>query len=528
MKKERLKNIEFLRFFFAVSIVYFHLLHSFMMPYTQGAEIYQLLADQSRYTKYIVECFFIMSGCFLYRSLLARPDQTAWDFLTKKILRLWPVLAVSTVLSVVFLDVPLDQGILNLFFLQSTGLTTGWKGLNWYVSAFFFAEVFTVLSVVFLDVPLDQGILNLFFLQSTGLTTGWKGLNWYVSAFFFAEVFYFLLYKVMKNSKAMKLLICLLVYFGGLTTGWKGLNWYVSAFFFAEVFYFLLYKVMKNSKAMKLLICLLVYFGHVLNITSTDGGFGRAVVYGVFSLAMARAVAGVGLGYLLGNIYDSLKKRIQTAAPEAKKKLIQWISLVFSLAMARAVAGVGLGYLLGNIYDSLKKRIQTAAPEAKKKLIQWISLTEIISFLGAVAGVGLGYLLGNIYDSLKKRIQTAAPEAKKKLIQWISLTEIISFLGLLYDFFMGKAAGKNQFVVVILFSALFLCMLTEKGILSRLTSRIPLWKFGKYAYSIYVMQETAFYILEKTLWKNTELLKEHPGAALLFSRNTQGRRCFFP
>lgn len=329
MKKERLKNIELLRFFFAVSIVYFHLLHSFMMPYTQGAEIYQLLADQSRYAKYIVECFFIMSGCFLYRSLLARPDQTAWDFLTKKILRLWPVLAVSTVLSVVFLDVPLDQGILNLFFLQSTGLTTGWKGLNWYV----------------------------------------------------------------------------------------------SAFFFAEVFYFLLYKVMKNSKAMKLLICLLVYFGYVLNITSTEGGFGRAVVHGVFSLAMARAVA----------------------------------------------------------------------------------------------GVGLGYLLGNIYDSLKKRVQTAAPEAKKKLIQWISLTEIISFLGLLYDFFMGKAAGKNQFVVVILFSALFLCMLTEKGILSRLASRIPLWKFGKYAYSIYVMQETAFYILEKTLWKNTELLKEHAGAALLFS-----------
>lgn len=326
MKKERLKNIELLRFFFAVSIVYFHLLHSFMMPYTQGAEIYQLLADQSRYAKYIVECFFIMSGYFLYRSLLARPDQTAWDFLTKKILRLWPVLAVSTVLSVIFLDVPLDQGILNLFFLQSTGLTTGWKGLNWYV----------------------------------------------------------------------------------------------SAFFFAEVFYFLLYKVMKNSKAMKLLICLLVYFGYVLNIASTDGEFGRAVVCGVFSLAMARAVA----------------------------------------------------------------------------------------------GVGLGYLLGNIYVSLKKRVQTEAPKEKKKLILWISLTEIISFLALLGDFFIGKQAGKNQFIVVILFSVLFVCMLTEKGILSRMISRIPLWRFGKYAYSVYVMQEAAFYLLEHTMWKNTRFLQTCPAGAL--------------
>lgn len=329
MKKERLRNIEFLRFFFAVSIIYFHLLHSFMMPYTQGTEIYQLLAEQSRYAKYIVECFFIMSGCFLYRSLLTRPDQNGRDFLTKKILRLWPVLAVSTVLSVVFLDVPLDQGILNLFFLQSTGLTTGWKGLNWYV----------------------------------------------------------------------------------------------SAFFFAEVFYFLLYKVMKNSKAMKLLICLLVYFGYVLNITSTEGGFGRAVVYGVFSLAMARAVAGVGLGYLLGNLYDCLGETFQTAKPEAKKNLF------------------------------------------------W----------------------------------------------WISLAEIISFLGLLCNFFMGKEAGKNQFIVVILFSVLLLCMLTEKGILSRLAARTPFWKFGKYAYSIYVMQETAFFILEKTLWKNTELLREHAAAAILLS-----------
>lgn len=331
MKKERLKNIELLRFFFAVSIVYFHLLHSFMMPYTKGAEIYQLLAEQSRYAKYIVECFFIMSGCFLYRSLLTRPDQNARDFIIKKILRLWPVLAVSTVLSVVFLDVPLDQGILNLFFLQSTGLTTGWKGLNWYV----------------------------------------------------------------------------------------------SAFFFAEVFYFLLYKVMRNSKAMKLLICLLVYFGYVLNITSTEGGFGRAVVYGVFSLAMARAVAGVGLGYLLGNIYDSIQKRVQTVSPED------------------------------------------------------------------------------------------AP--RKKLIWWVSFAELISFLALLYDFFIGKAAGKNQFIVVILFSVLLLCMLTEKGFLSRMAGRIPFWKFGKYAYSIYVMQMPAFYMLKHTLWKNTELLKEHAGAALLLS-----------
>ena len=99
MKKERLKNIELLRFFFAVSIVYFHLLHSFMMPYTQGAEIYQLLADQSRYAKYIVECFFIMSGYFLYRSLLALLDQYCLGFYYQK--RSLPVAGSCSVYSFV-------------------------------------------------------------------------------------------------------------------------------------------------------------------------------------------------------------------------------------------------------------------------------------------------------------------------------------------------------------------------------------------------------------------------------------------
>lgn len=320
--RPKLKNIEFIRFFFAVSIVYFHLLHSFMMPYTEGMEIYRILAEQSKYAKYIVECFFIISGYFLYKSVLNHPEQKTLDFVIKKIIRLWPVLAVSTILSVILLDVPVQEGILNLFFLQSTGLTTGWKGLNWYV----------------------------------------------------------------------------------------------SAFFFAEIFYFLLYKVMKNSAGMKLLTVILVYFGYVLNIMITDGGFGRKVVYGVFSLAMARSIAGVGLGYLLGNLYDVLQEK-------------------------------------------------------------WSAVSEDI-------------------------------RCRKKIKIVISLIEIFCFIFLLVDFFMGKSMGKNQFIVVPLFSMFFLCMLTEKGFLSRLMSRNPICRMGKYSYSIYVMQIVSFYFLENTLWKNKVLFQE--------------------
>lgn len=326
--KGKLNNIEFIRFFFAAAIIYFHLLHSFMMPYTGESVIYQNLAEQSKYAKYIVECFFIISGYFLYRSLLSRPEQKTTDFLWKKIVRLWPVLAVSTVFSVVFLEVPASEGILNLFFLQSTGLTTGWTGLNWYV----------------------------------------------------------------------------------------------SAFFFSEVFYFLLHKAMKNSAGMKLLICVIAYFGYTLNIMTTDGGFGRKVVYGVFSLAMARAVAGIGTGYLLGVFYDSVKEKWEK--------------------------------------------------------------TE-----------------GDLLHEKKRTIM-------------ISFIELGSFLFLLTDFFAGKNAGKNQFSVVVFFCIFFLCMLTEKGLLSRIISRTGFCRLGKYSYSIYVMQEAAFYILSHTLWKNAGFLKRCPAAAL--------------
>ena len=74
--EKRYYNIEFLRFAFAICIVYFHLLHSFMMDYTGNADLYIWLAEQSKYAKYIVECFFIISGYFLYHTIQRHPEMT--------------------------------------------------------------------------------------------------------------------------------------------------------------------------------------------------------------------------------------------------------------------------------------------------------------------------------------------------------------------------------------------------------------------------------------------------------------------
>lgn len=322
--KKRLYNIEFIRFAFAVSIIYFHLLHSYIMPHTKGSSVYQYLSDQVLYSKYIVECFFIMSGYFLYHTIRNHPDWTVGTFICKKISRLWPSLACSVIIMAAFFGKTFYASFLDLLFLQSSGLATDWKGLNWYV----------------------------------------------------------------------------------------------SAFFVAEVFYFLLTKCIYDSNKMKLLTCLLVYFGYELNISGTDGEFGRNMIYGVFNMGVARAIAGVGLGYLIGQIFES--------------------------ASAKWRAG----------------RKDTAA-------------------------------------QLKK--ETFA----------VSCLELITLVMLIINFFVNDHAYENQFIVVVLFAVFFICQLTGKGVFARITNNPVAGFAGKYAYSVYVMQEVAFAVMKHTWWKNEDFIYDH-------------------
>lgn len=325
-------NIEFIRFIFAVSIVYFHLLHSAMIPYIGNSDLYSVLAAQSKYTKYIVECFFIISGYFLYQTIIKNPQRSTRDFIVSRISRLWPVLACSIILSIFI------------------------NGKSVYAS-----------------------LVDLFFLQSSGLATDWKGLNWYVSAFFVVEVFYYALYKC---------------------------------------FY--------NSSKMKLLICVLIYLGYELNINFTDGEFGRKMAYGMINLGLARAVAGIGLGYMLADGWKILSEK--------------W-----------------------NENISSQKSTQ-------------LTNTIIVSFI-----------------------------------------EIITFAMLMIDFYFGNKAYDNQFIVVLLFPIFFICLLTRQGIFSFVTDHRWSGVVGKYAYSVYVMQEVSFGILQKTFWKNTGYLEQYPVNSIVIS-----------
>lgn len=102
MINDKYHNVEFLRFIFALIIVYFHILHNNIMRFIGSNQDYVTLAQLSNKAGYIVECFFIISGYFLYKNLNNLNSIETPKFIWKKFVRLWPVLVFSLIIEVLF------------------------------------------------------------------------------------------------------------------------------------------------------------------------------------------------------------------------------------------------------------------------------------------------------------------------------------------------------------------------------------------------------------------------------------------
>lgn len=212
--QKKLKNIESVRFLFAVTIVYFHILNSNIIPFIGNNKLYLELQKSGFHQATIVECFFIISGYFLFQTLLHKPDLSISQFIVNKVVRLWPVLAFSIIISVIF----------------------GW--VNRY-----------------------EAIFQILFLQCIGISLDYKGINWYVSPFFWGIIGIFALIKIFKREK--------------------------GSFFLA----------------------IAVYFSYVTNINYLNGTFGRDTIWNFLSLAMLRAIAGIGLGYFIGLTWETFSEK---------------------------------------------------------------------------------------------------------------------------------------------------------------------------------------------------------------------------
>ncbi len=147
MKTERspkkLNNIEFIRFVFAVIIVYFHILHTNLISALNGGTAFlNEIAQQCANAEYAVECFFIIAGYFLFCSYRKNPHLSVKQFAFKKFTRLWPVLVVSIAIGVLFFNADVFSSLFNLLFLQCIGVSLDYQGISWYVSPFFWAMIF--------------------------------------------------------------------------------------------------------------------------------------------------------------------------------------------------------------------------------------------------------------------------------------------------------------------------------------------------------------------------------------------------
>lgn len=117
----------------------------------------------------------------------------------------------------------------------------------------------------------------------------------------------------------------------------------------------------------------------------------------------------------------------------------------------------------------------------------------------ALAGIGLGTALAALLSSLKN-VHLRIFSCRVKLVL-ASLFEIGTFTGLCYYFF--TPVKYNAFIVVPLFSILFVLFVKRAGCFSKALDCSIFSTFGRYGYSIYVMQQTSFWILQRTLWKTS-------------------------
>lgn len=323
-KNTKIGSIEFIRFLFSMIIVYFHILHSNIIPFVGNAESSYLdLKNKNAFGGFIVECFFIIGGYFLYKTYVTYPNLSVKKFIVNKIIRLWPVLFFSIVIALITSTLKIYPAIFNIFFLQCVGLSFAYKGVTWYISPFFWVSIF--------------------------------------------------IFSLLKNF---------------------------------------------DNKKLNVILPIMIYFSYVININYCNGRYGRETIWNFLNLGVLRAIAGIGLGYMIGVTIEDIRK-------------IQ----------------VGRGK---------NSRVNTAM-----RII--CSLVELVVFI---------FLLIYFLDS-----------------------DITKY--------------NNQFIIVIAFTVLFVFLILGKGILSKfLDNNISIF-LGRYAYSIYVMQQFSFWILSKTFWLRTDFLEKH-------------------
>ena len=92
---QKIRNIEALRFIFALIIVYYHIMYSNLFELYNTFPQLTVLRNICKDACLIVELFFILSGFFLFKTFEKHKNNSVFQFGLSKLFRLWPVFAFS-------------------------------------------------------------------------------------------------------------------------------------------------------------------------------------------------------------------------------------------------------------------------------------------------------------------------------------------------------------------------------------------------------------------------------------------------
>ena len=154
IKKERFLNVEFLRFICAVMIF----LHHYCNTYRFGhfGKTFDVFMKNTHNAYMPVQYFFIIAGFLLIYTINTKQPLT--DFIKKKIIRLWPLIAFLFILYILadlfgITKFQLYPNILSLLFLENAGVTLKWGniGHDWFLSVLFFISIFYFYIFKFFD-----------------------------------------------------------------------------------------------------------------------------------------------------------------------------------------------------------------------------------------------------------------------------------------------------------------------------------------------------------------------------------------
>jgi peptidoglycan/LPS O-acetylase OafA/YrhL len=132
--------------------------------------------------------------------------------------------------------------------------------------------------------------------------------------------------------------------------------------------------------------------------------------------------------------------------------------------------------------------------------------------LRAFYGIGIGYFVGVLFSTIKKESSLSSPR-KRETFAYTCIEFCVLYFIIRNAVFV-KSASCNFWMFLMAFIALIWLFLIKKGMISNLCDKQVFHFCGKYAYSIYIMQDLSFRFSRKTIWCYRDFVNSHHNLAV--------------